>query len=264
MHWLTWIGLVFIALGTGLTIVGQQKINDKSVELLQTKSDKIAELSQENLKLSSELSVINKEIAATVTGGESFCYLFPSLSFGKINSIDFNLQHMGKYPVYDAFIRVWDSSCLEKTDYGKIFANQHGYRKKEVTYEEWLALKEDPQFIKASKEVEKNIKEQMERCLLVQNNLGTITPKKSTNLMDPSLITFTFPTGIDVNTFKQKYNVSIVARNGEYKQEISIDIRNKKFHIYSKVEKVSTSSGPVVVREYETLDGDAFAIKLIK
>lgn len=264
MHWLTWVGLVFIALGTALTIIGQQKINDKSTEMLQAKSDQIAELSQENLKLSSELSVINKEIAATVTGGESFCYLFPSLSFGKLNSIDFNLQHMGEYPVYDAFIRVWDTSCLEKTDYGKIYESHHGYRTKEVTYEEWLAMKEDPQFIRASKELEKDIKEHMERCLLVQKNLGTVTPKKSTNIMDPSLITFTVPTGIDVNTFKQKYSINIVARNGEYKQEISIDIRRKRFHIYSKVEKVSTSSGPVVVREYETMDKDAFAIKLIK
>ena len=68
MHWLTWIGLIFIALGTALTIVGQQKLNDKSNELLQAKSDKIAGLSQENIKLSSELSEINKEIAATVTG----------------------------------------------------------------------------------------------------------------------------------------------------------------------------------------------------
>jgi hypothetical protein len=264
MHWLTWVGLLFIALGTALTLMGQQKVNDKSTQLLQAKSDKIAELAQENIRLSSELSEINKKIAATVTGGESFCYLFPSLSFGELNSIDFNLQHMGEYPVYDASIRVWDSSCLERIDYTKIFESHHGYRTKEVTYEEWLAMKEDPQFIRPSKELGKGIKKQMEGCLLVQKNLGTITPKKSTNIMDPSLITFTVPTGIDVNTFKQKYSVSIVARNGEYRQEISIDIRNKRYHIYSKVEKVSTRSEPVVVREYETIESEPFAIKLIK
>lgn len=264
MHWLTWIGIVLIALGTAFTIIGQQKINDKSNTLLQSKSDKIAELSQQNIQLSSELSKTNKEIAATVTGGDSFCYLFPSPSFGKLNTIDFNLQHMGKYPVYDAFIRVWDSSCLEKIEYGKIFQNHHGDQKKEVIYEEWLVMKEDPELIRASKEAESEIKEQMERCLLIQKNLGTITPKKSSNMMDPSLITFTIPAGIDVNKFNQKYSVSIVARNGEYKQEISIDIRNKRYHIYSKVENVSTDAEPVVVREFESVDADAFAIKLIK
>jgi hypothetical protein len=264
MHWLTWIGIVFIALGTAFTIIGQQKINDKSNILLQSKSDRIAVLSQQNIELSSELSKTNKEIAATVTGGDSFCYLFPSPSFGKLNTIDFNLQHMGKYPVYDAFIRVWDSSCLKKIEYGKIFQNRHGYQSKEFTYEEWLVTKEDPKFIRANKEVESDIKEQMERCLLIQKNLGTITPKKSSNLMDPPLITFTIPDGIDVNKFNQKYSVSIVARNGEYKQEISIDIRNKRYHIYSKVEKVSTGAEPVLIREFESVDTDAFLIKIIK
>ena len=67
MHWLTWIGIVFIGVGTALTIIGQQKINEKSNNLLQSKSDKIAELSQQNIQLSSELSKTNKEIAATVT-----------------------------------------------------------------------------------------------------------------------------------------------------------------------------------------------------
>jgi hypothetical protein len=264
MHWLTLIGIVFIALGTAFTIIGQQKINDKSNILLQSKSDKIAELSQQNIELSSELSKTNKEIAATVTGGDSFCYLFPLPSFGKLNTLDFNLQHMGKYPVYDAFIRVWDSSCLKNIEYGKIMQNRLGYQKKEGTYEEWLVMKEDPEYIRASKEVERDIKDQMEHCLLIQKSLGTITPKKSTNMMDPSLFAFTIPDGIDVNKFKQKYSVSVVARNGEYNQEISIDIRNKRYHIYSKVEKVSTDGEPIVVREYESADANAFAIKLIK
>lgn len=48
MHLLTWIGLILIAVGTALTIIGQQKINDKS-------SHKIEELSQENVRLSVEM-----------------------------------------------------------------------------------------------------------------------------------------------------------------------------------------------------------------
>lgn len=266
MHWITWIGIIFIALGTGLTLCGQQKLNDKSNKLLQSKSDKIEVLSQKNIKLSSELSVINKEIAATVTGGESFCYLFPSSPYGKSNTIDFKLHHMGKYPVYDTFIRVWDSSCLEKNIYDKvkIFESLFGSPTREFTHEEWLDTQKDPQYIGAMKEVERDKKEKMERCLIAQKKLGTITPKKSTNIMDSSLITFTVPAGIDVNTFRQEYSLNIAARNGEIKQKISISIRNKRLYIYSKVEKISTSSQPVVVREYESVDADAFAIKIIK
>lgn len=41
MHWLTWIGIIFITFSTAFTITGQQKINDKSNQSLQRKSDKI-------------------------------------------------------------------------------------------------------------------------------------------------------------------------------------------------------------------------------
>ena len=264
MHWLTWIGIIFITLGTAFTIIGQQKINDKSNESLQRKSDKMTELSQENIRLSSELSKVNQEIAATVTGGESFCYLFPSPSFGKVNTIDFNLNHMGEYPVYDVSIRVWDASCLNRMDPGQIYEKHHGYRTKEITHEEWLKTKDDPKHIAKSKAVEHDIKEQMRSCLIIQENLGTITPNKSTNIMDASLVTCTIPKGIDLSKFSQEYDVNIVARNGEYRQKILIDIRNKRYHIYSKVEKILSSSKHVVVREYESIDSEGFAIKLIK
>lgn len=117
MHLLTYIGIALIAIGTLLTIMGQQKIADRSTKLLQDKSNKI-EL------LSSKLSETNQEIAATVTGGESFCFLFPNPSFGKINTIDFHLLNQGKYPVYDVFIRIWDNSRSEGFDYGQIFEKQ--------------------------------------------------------------------------------------------------------------------------------------------
>jgi hypothetical protein len=239
----------------------QQERNSK---LLQSRTEQIENLSQKNIELSSELSKINKEIAATVTGGESFCYLFPSPSFGKLNTMDFNLWHMGKYPVYDSFIRVWDDTCLAKIDHAKIFENHYGYRNKEITYEEWLKMKDDPTYISKNKEVQNDIKEQMKRCLIVQKSLGTITPKKSQNIMDIPLITVQFPFRIGLAKYSQEYSVSIVARNGEYNQKISIGIRNKRYYIYSKVEKLSVSSAPVVVREYESIDSDMFAIKNIK
>ncbi|MDY7035950.1 MAG: hypothetical protein SV375_07285 [Thermodesulfobacteriota bacterium] len=55
MHWLTWVGLILIAVGTALTLIGQQKINDRSSKIIQDKSEKIEELSQENVRLSGEM-----------------------------------------------------------------------------------------------------------------------------------------------------------------------------------------------------------------
>lgn len=159
MHLLTYIGIALIALGTLLTIMGQHKIADRSTKLLQSKSNKI-EL------LSSKISETNQEIAATVTGGEAFCFLFPDPSFGKINTIDFHLLNQGKYPVYDVFIRIWDDSRAEGFDYGQIFEKHLGYRSKVVTQEEWSQMKEDPKFIAQSKAMEKEIKEHMRKRLI--------------------------------------------------------------------------------------------------
>ncbi len=167
---LTYIGIALIAIGTLLTILGQQKISDRSTKLLQDKSDKI-EL------LSSEISETNQKIEATVTGGESFCFLFPNPSFGKINTIDFHLLNQGKYPVYDVFIRIWDDSRAEGFDYGNIFKKHLGYQSKVVTQEEWSQMKDDPEFIAQSKAIEKEIKEHMRKRLIQQEKLGTFSPK---------------------------------------------------------------------------------------
>lgn len=55
MHWLTWIGLILILVGTALTIIGQQRINDRSSQTIQAKSERIEQLSQENVRLSVEM-----------------------------------------------------------------------------------------------------------------------------------------------------------------------------------------------------------------
>ncbi len=257
MHLLTYIGILFIAIGTLLTIMGQQKIANRSTELLQNKSNEI-EL------LSSKISKTNQEIAATVTGGESFCFLFPNPSFGKINTIDFHLLNQGKYPLYDVFIRIWDDSRDEGFNYGQIFEKHLGYPSKVVTQEEWSQMKEDPKFIAQSKEIEKEIKEHMRKRLIHQEKFGTFSPKNGINIMDSPLVSCTIPTGIDLNKYSQKYTVDISARNGHYSQSITINVRNKNYHIYSKVEKVMTDSKREIVREYESVDSEGFAIKNLK
>ena len=116
MHWLTIIGIILIGSGTFLTIIGQQKVSEKSADLLQAKSNEIE-------KLTSQISETNQQISYTVTGGDSFCYLFPDISLEKENTIDFYLQNQGKYPMYDIFIRIWDDSQEENFDYAKLYAN---------------------------------------------------------------------------------------------------------------------------------------------
>lgn len=264
MHWLTWLGLLLIAVGTGFTIWGQQVMNDRSSRVLEAKTDKITELSMENIRLSSELSKVNQEIAATVTGGESFCYLFPSPSFGKSNTIDFYLQHKGEYPVYDVSIRIWDETCLKVIDHGQIFQKHLGYRTKEVALEEWQKMKSDPEFILQSKEIENEIKEGMHSCQVLQEKLGTITPNTSINIMDLPLLSCTIPRGAESSKYRQEYGISIAARNGQYNQRIVLSVRNKRYHVSSTVEKVISDSKRVVVREYESQDSDGFVIKLIR
>jgi hypothetical protein len=221
-------------------------------------------LAFDSSKKSDKISELNQQIAGSVTGGDSFCYLFPSPSYGKLNTIDFHLHHKGEYPVYDIFIRVWDESCLERIDHGQLYEKHHGYRTKEVTRDEWLKMKEDPEFIRKDIEMQKEMQELMRNCLILQEKLGTIPPNTGTNVMDTSLVSCTAPKGIDLSKFSQKYVINIVARNGQYYQTIMIDIRNKRWHIYSKVEKVISDSKRIVVREYESQDMEGFVIKLIK
>ena len=264
MHWLTWIGLIFIGVGTAFTILGQQLVNNKSNEALQKKSDTITELTQVNITLSSDLSKISKEIVATVTGGDSFCYLMPQISDEKMNTIDFRLSHMGEYPVYDVLLRIWDASCLSKNIQKQLATDTPKMSNKVLTLEEWNALKKDPKYIAQTKEFNKKLKEGMRNCLLFQEDIGTIVPNKSSNMMDRVYLTCTIPPGIDPNNYSQEYSISMITRNGQYNQTIKIDIRKSNLHIYSKVNKRIPNSEPIIVREYESLDSDIFAIKLIK
>ena len=59
MHWLTLVGLLIIAIGTALTIWGQQIVNSES-------NERITTLSQKNIQLSTELNKINQDLAKVV------------------------------------------------------------------------------------------------------------------------------------------------------------------------------------------------------
>jgi hypothetical protein len=263
MHWLIWIGLVCIAFGTLLTIRGQQILSNRSSKLLQDKSDTIANLSQQNIQLSSELKKINQEIAATVTGGDSFCYLEPEVAFGEINTLVFKLWNNGKYPVYDLNIKIWGESRSEKVDDAKIFKDIFGTDKTIYNRQEWEKLSKEPDFITKIKEVEKKSIEGMRNCLLVDKNIGTFSPKKTSNIFDPVLLTYIIPKQPNFKNFNQVYSVNMNARNGEFNQIIKMDIKNGFFHLYSKVEK-TIGENREVVREFETIESENFIIKNIR
>ncbi|MGV8058859.1 MAG: hypothetical protein AB2L12_12675 [Smithellaceae bacterium] len=257
MHWLTLVGLLIIAIGTALTIWGQQIVNSES-------NERITTLSQKNIQLSTELNKINQDISASVTGGESFCYLFPTPSFTELNTIDFYLSHKGKYPVYDVSIKIWDASCLSKIDHGKIHEAYFGYKTKELRPEEWEKMKSDPAFLTKNADMQKEIQQLMTNCLLVNNQFGTIPPNQSANVIDPPLIKLTIPRGTDHKKFSQEYDITINSRNGFFRQKIKIDLPKKRYHVHSVVEKILSDTERNVVREYESQDSEGFVIKLLK
>lgn len=112
MHWLTAVGLILIGLGTALTIIGQQKVNDKSNDLLQVKSNKIEELSQINVKLSETNSELLKQSLDQITGGDSWAYISSGLhTLQGIPNQPFMLvlNHIGDYPLYDLKIEIFEA-----------------------------------------------------------------------------------------------------------------------------------------------------------
>jgi len=254
-------GILFVILGALLGAVGAvffYKDSSNQQDSLRLKSEEIANLYK-------SIAELNEQIAGSVTGGDSFCYLFPSHSYAKLNTIEFYIHHKGEFPVYDIFIRVWDESCLERIDHGHLYEKYHGYRTKIVTKEEWQKMKEDPDFHRKDIEMEKEVQKLMRNCLIFQDKIGTVTPNTGTNIFDPSLVSCTIPKGVDLSKYSQEYVVNIATRNGQYNQKIKIDIINKRWHVYSKVEKVLSDSQRIVVREYESAtDTDGLLIKFIK
>ena len=55
-----------------------------------------------------------------------------------------------------------------------------------------------------------------------------------------------------------------MSRNGHVHQLIEMKIRNKRFYLYSKVEKVISDKERQLLFEFETADSKYFVIKIIK
>lgn len=118
MHLLTLIGLVFIALGTGLTIFGQQIINNKSNASLQKKSDENIALSKVNVRLSEINSDLSKQSLDQITGGDSWAFLSGGISTldGMANQpFMLVLNHVGQSPLRGLNIEIYNIKFSDNT-----------------------------------------------------------------------------------------------------------------------------------------------------
>lgn len=85
-------------------------ISDLNKEVLY-RSQEIVSLNQKLVVKSDKIADLNRELMGSVIGGDSFCYLLPVSSSGKISG--FILKSKGKYPLYDLSFRIID---LDKSD----------------------------------------------------------------------------------------------------------------------------------------------------
>lgn len=151
MHWLQWTGVIVIAFGTILTIIGQQKTNNLNNKLIQEKSDKITEMSQENIRLSEKIVELSKQSINQITGGDSWAYVSSGLhSKSGVPNQPFGLKlnHVGDNPLHDLIIEISEveystGSSQKSYTLKQIFNKEVGTLSKSI-YSEPLGILELP------------------------------------------------------------------------------------------------------------------------
>jgi hypothetical protein len=108
---------IFVAIGSYGTQYCSSKIEAQRHAVMDSKNNKIILLQEENLQSqkilqakTEEIKNLNNRINATVTGGDSFCYITIEMVDNSNNVRMWAISH-GQYPVYDAAVRIVD---LEK------------------------------------------------------------------------------------------------------------------------------------------------------
>jgi hypothetical protein len=85
-----------------------REAKDNRAALLQSQNDLIKAQS-DLISKSNEIARLNEEIAASVTGGNEFAYLQPTLADdAQQHRLFLIVAHKGKYPIYDVGFRVLD------------------------------------------------------------------------------------------------------------------------------------------------------------
>jgi len=174
--------------------------------------------------------------------------LAPQRSFENRKIINFIIDHKGKYPLYDVSIKVWDENCLNKIDLGKTFETHMG-KPKVLTNAERIKMENDTLFWAHSDELSQDLREQMNKCQIINTKLGTISPYRI-NIDPPLFASPPLSNETDLNKFSQEYQVDIFTRNGEFSQKITITIKNNQFYVHLTVEKVISDTKRDVIFEH--------------
>ena len=163
-------------------VAGLYKTIAESQEALKEKSNKIADLSHALALKSDEIASLNHRIAASVLGGDSFCY-FEVVGPNWDNTFDLKLHHRGEYPVYDVLVRMTDQHEVigKMMDLGSTGTPQLGLRAHQKA--------------------------------LTTINIGTVSPQNKLNYYGP----FTIPSNYKDSC---SYRIDISARNGMVHQDI--------------------------------------------
>ena len=258
--------LKWIALGSFLAgmivlfggVLSEYK-GQQASKLLQSKTEEVAKLSQEMAELAKTNANLNKEIAGSLTGGDSFCYLMPVPNFTEANTLAFNLNHSGKYPMYDVHIEIWDDTINEKVDFGAIFEKHFGYQQKKYTVEEYLSRSKEKRDEESKKNavMNKEIMEIINRAKLIDKSIGTIT--HDINRQGVTIHIFNLPPDRD----HQEFSAHIHARNGYFYQKIKFKVVDGRWRMNSTLEKSISEKENILLRELRSV-GETLMVEIVK
>jgi hypothetical protein len=126
--WLIVVGGLVILEGSILLYIQQVKIENE----LRNKTTRIETLSREIVDLNRQLTEKKHEITATVSGGDSFCYIKP-LADDVSQRVSLQLLHEGKHPIYDISISIFDQTAFGQLLIKKLYEETIKGRKKDHT-----------------------------------------------------------------------------------------------------------------------------------
>ena len=257
---LKWIALGSFLAGMIVLFAGllSEYKGQQDSKLLQSKTEEVAKLSQEIAELAKTNANLNKDIAGSLTGGDSFCYLMPVPSFTEANTLAFNLNHSGKYPMYDVHIEIWDDTINENVDLGAIFEKHFGYQKK-YTVEEYLSHSKEKRDEESKKNAVMNneIMEIINRARLIDKSIGTIT--HDVNRQGITLYIFNLPPDRD----HQEFSIHIHARNGYFHQKIKFKVVDGRWRMNSTLEKSISEKENILLRELRSV-GETLMVEIVK
>lgn len=101
---------VVLALASLLSMVGALMAARQQAKSAEQRGDlerQLKEKAEENVRLS-------REIAASVTGGDTFAYLLPAPGLSFKDSVTLLLNRDGDYPLYDVEIRISDQAKVDE------------------------------------------------------------------------------------------------------------------------------------------------------